>query len=129
MYLHLPANYAYTYTNPASSVANRNCNFHCNSYCNCHGDFYSHFYPNYDSTTNSDIYTYSYFDDYTQAKPYAQAAWNAERTTHPAAATVIWGAQAASLHVSAACRDGKMEIIRRLTMVKMLPAGLPATTA
>jgi hypothetical protein len=63
-----------------------NCYFHCNSYCDCHGDFHSHFHPNYNSTTNSDIYTYSYFDDYTQANPYAQAAWNAESTTHPAAA-------------------------------------------
>jgi hypothetical protein len=72
---------------------NAYCHFHCNSYCDCHGDFHSHFHPNYDSTTNSDIYTYSYFDDYTQANPYAQAAWNAESTTHPAAApeSVITG--------------------------------------
>ena len=62
-----------------------------NSYCDCHGDFHSHFHPNYDSTTNSDIYAYSYFDDYTQANPYAQAACNAEGTTHPAAAPVITG--------------------------------------
>ena len=63
-----------------------NCYFHCNSYCDCHGDFHSHFHPNYDSTTNSDIYAYGYFDDYTQANAYAQAACNAEGTTHPAAA-------------------------------------------
>jgi hypothetical protein len=69
----------------------RNCNFHCSSYCDCHGDFHSHFHPNYDSTTTSDIYTYSYFDDYTQANPDAEAACNAESTTHPAAAPVITG--------------------------------------
>ncbi len=62
-----------------------------NSYCDCHGDLHSHFHPNYDSATNSDIYTYSYFDDYTQADPYAQAACNAEGTTHPAAAPVNTG--------------------------------------
>ena len=122
LHLHLPAIYAYTYTNSASSIANRDCNFHCNSYCDCHGDFYSHFHPNYDSTTNSDSYAYGYCDDYAQANAYSQGAWNAQGTTHPAAAPVIWGAQAASLHVSAACRDGKMEIIRQLTVFKMLPA-------
>ncbi len=110
LHVHLRAIYAYTYTNSASSVANRDCDFdsnsHCNSDCDCHG----------------------YFDDYAQANAYAQAAWNAQGTTHPAAAPVIWGAQAASLHVSAACRDGKMEIIQQLTVFKMLPAGLPATT-
>jgi len=72
-------------------------------------------------------YAYGYSDDYAQANAYAQAAYNAEGATHPAAAPVIWGAQAASLHVSAACRDGKMEIIQ-LTVFNMLPAGLPATT-
>jgi len=56
----------------------------CNGYCYC--DFHSHFHPNYDSTTNSDIYTYGYFDDYTQANAYGPAACNAEGTTHPAAA-------------------------------------------
>jgi hypothetical protein len=77
----------------ANCYCYRNCNFHCNSYCDCHGDFHSHFHPNYDSATNSDIYTYSYFDDYTQANPYAQGACNAESTTHPAAApeSVITG--------------------------------------
>ena len=65
--------------------------FHCNSYCDCHGDFHSHFHPNYNSTTNSDIYAYGYFDAYTQANAYAQAAWNAQGTTHPAAAPVITG--------------------------------------
>ena len=124
LYLHLPAIYAYAYTNSASAVANRDCYFDCN----CHGDFYSYFHPNYDSTTNSDIYAYGDLDDYTQANAYAEAGYNAERTTHSAAAPVIWGAQAASLHVSAACRDGKMEIIRQLTAFKMLPEGLPATT-
>ena len=84
LHVHLPAIYAYTYTNC-------HCNSHCNSYRDCHGDFHSHFHPNYDSTTNSDIYTYGYFDDYTQANPYAQAACNAEGTTHPAAAPVITG--------------------------------------
>jgi hypothetical protein len=64
LYLHLPAIYAYTYTNSASSVANRDCYFNCNSYCDCHGDFHSYFHPDYDSTPNSDSYAYGYFDDY-----------------------------------------------------------------
>ena len=64
-----------------------NCKSHCNSYCDCHGDFHSHFHANYnyDSTTNSNSYAYGYSDDYAQANAYAQAAWNAEGTTHPAA--------------------------------------------
>jgi len=123
LHVHLPAIYSYTYTNC-------HCNCDGNSDCNSYCDFHSHFHPNYNyySTTNSDIYAYGDSDDYAQANAYAQGAWNAQGTTHPAAAPVIWGAQAASLHVSAACRDGKMEIIRQLTVFKMLPAGLPATT-
>ena len=98
LHVHLPAIYAYTYTNC-------HCNSHCNSYRDCHGDFHSDFHTNYnyDSTTNSDSYAYSDTNDYAQANPYAQAAWDAEGTTHPAAAPVIWGAQAASLRISAAC--------------------------
>jgi len=38
-----------------------------------------------------------------------------------------WGAQAASLQVSAACRDGKF-VFSRLAWAKMLPAELPAST-
>lgn len=87
LYLYLPAiyAYAYTYTNSASAVANRDCYFDCN----CHGDFYSYFHPNYHSTTNSDIYAYGNLDDYTQANAYAEAGYNAERTTHSAAAPVV----------------------------------------
>jgi len=54
------------------------------AYC----DFHSHFHPNDDSTSNSDIYAYGYSDDYAQANAYAQAACNAEGTTHPAAAAI-----------------------------------------
>jgi hypothetical protein len=95
--------YTYSYRN---SDCNSDCDRDCNSDCDCHGDFYSHFHPNYnyDSTTNSDIYAYryfdgyrnyhpapdshaySYYDDYTQANAYGQAAFNAEGATHPAAA-------------------------------------------
>ena len=85
----VPDTYSYSYriTQPyADGYGYSNhyayCYVHCNGYC----DFHSHFHPNYDSTTNSDIYTYGYFDDYTQANPYAQAACNAEGTTHPTAA-------------------------------------------
>ena len=53
---------------------------------------------------------------------------NTEAAIHSAAAPVTWGAQPASPHVSAACRNGKMEIIRQLIVFKMLPAGPPATT-
>jgi hypothetical protein len=64
--------HAQCYTNGDSySDCNGYYDCDCNGYCDCHGDFHSHFHPNYDSTTNSDIYTYSYFDDYTQANPYA----------------------------------------------------------
>ena len=115
VHVHLPAIYAYAYTNcHCNSHCNIYTNCHCNCdgnsniYCNCdcHGDFYSHFHPNYnyDSTTNSDIYAYryfdgyrnyhpapdshaySYYDDYTQANAHGQAACNAEGTTHPATA-------------------------------------------
>jgi hypothetical protein len=85
---------AKSYTDSYSDVyPNCYCYFHCNSYRDCHGDFHSHFHPNYDSTTNSDIYAYGYFDDYTKANAYAQAACNAEITTHRAAApeSVITG--------------------------------------
>jgi hypothetical protein len=82
----------------------------------------------YTNSASSVANPYSDTDDYAQANAYAQAAWDAEGTTQPAAAPMIWGAQAASLRVLAACRDGKMEIIRQLTVFKMLPAGLPATT-
>src|SRR5437016_11000560 len=39
----------------------------------------------------------------------------------------FWGAQAASLQVSAACRDRELAS-NRIACAKMLPAGLPATT-
>src|SRR5260370_30585132 len=42
-------------------------------------------------------------------------------------AAFVWGAQAASLQVSAACRDGKRRPLG-IDCAKMLPAGLPATT-
>ena len=57
--------YSYRYCHGHSDV---NAYCHCNGYFNTHGngytdrDFHSHFHPNYDSTTNPDIYTYSYFD-------------------------------------------------------------------
>ena len=92
----VPDTYSYSYriTQPyADGYGYCNFNSHCNSYCDCHGDFHSHFHLNYNSTTKSDSYAYGYFDDYAQANAYGQAAWNAQGTTHPAAApeSVITG--------------------------------------
>jgi hypothetical protein len=81
----------YSHAN-GNSYTDTNCNADRNCSCDCHGDLHSHFHPNYnhDSTTNSDIYAFSYSDDYTQANAYAQAACNAKGTTHPAAAPVAF---------------------------------------
>jgi hypothetical protein len=38
LYLHLPAIYAYTYTNSASSVANRDCDFHTDTQTKPHSE-------------------------------------------------------------------------------------------
>jgi len=58
------------------------------AYCYCYCDFHSHLHPNDDSTSNPDIYAYGYSDEYAQDNAYAQAACNAEGTTHPAAAAI-----------------------------------------
>jgi hypothetical protein len=47
----------------------------------------------YTNSASSIANAYSDSDDYAQANAYPQAAWNAQGTTHPAAAPVIWGAQ------------------------------------
>jgi hypothetical protein len=73
LHVHLPAIYANTNTNPASSVANRDSNFHCNSYC----DFHSHCDTNYDY----DCATYSDFNTYSDSYPHTNADRNSD--VHP----------------------------------------------